>query len=309
MAAAGGDAALCCFGQTGSGKSFTMAAVLREAARLLFGPRGALAARGLALLVSAYEVAAGGAFDLLATERGRLKPREAPSGHVLLDAAALEARGEGHLMALLAAAARARRTAPTARNPGSSRSHAFYDLRLVPAGAAATIAAGGAAGAAARAGLGAAAGGSVLFVDLAGSERAADSAGHDAERQAQSADINSGLNTLKVRQGGGLGLGEAARAAGGPCRKHVLVERQPAGSRCKHPHAMPPAPAAPAGVLPAAQHGGAPGERRQRRPARARALPREPACAAHEASARARGAGRAAAACRRHRHHQPDCIG
>jgi kinesin family protein 2/24 len=219
-AAAGADAALCCFGQTGSGKSFTMAAVLREAAHQLFGPQGALARRGLALLVSAYEVAGSAAFDLLAPDRGRLRPREGLGGQVVLDAAVVEARGEGQLMALLAAAARARRTASTARNPGSSRSHAFYDFRLVPAAASAAAAAAAAGGARhTTAAATHAAGGSVLFVDLAGSERAADSAGHDAERQAQSAEINSGLNTLKVRGwatswGQSISRGSGARCMG-----------------------------------------------------------------------------------------------
>lgn len=119
-AAAGGDAALCCFGQTGSGKSYTMAAVLDTAARLLFGPRGLLAARGLALHVCAYEVAGAAAHDLLAA-RSKLKLREDGAGNLVHDAARLPAPDEPTLSALLAAAGRARSTAATARNPGSSR--------------------------------------------------------------------------------------------------------------------------------------------------------------------------------------------
>lgn len=125
-AARGGDAALCCFGQTGSGKSHTMAAVLQEAAHLLFGPSGALARRGLALRLSAYEVCGPAAFDLLVGGREKLRAREDAAGAVVLDAAAAEVADGASLQRLLAGAARARRTAATARNAGSSRwEHGF----------------------------------------------------------------------------------------------------------------------------------------------------------------------------------------
>ncbi|GBF99369.1 hypothetical protein Rsub_12173 [Raphidocelis subcapitata] len=200
-AAAGGDTALCCFGQTGSGKSFTMAAVLRSASRMLFGPSGLLARTGLALELAAYEVAGPAVHDLQA-DRARLRLREAPDGSTFVNAAARPAPDAAALSALLQAATRARATAATARNPGSSRTHAFYELRLVEVrthahrGHASPARAlspgrGGSVGACTLQR------GSVLFVDLAGAERAADSAEHDAERQAQSADINSGLRALK----------------------------------------------------------------------------------------------------------------
>ncbi|KAI8471921.1 MAG: hypothetical protein J3K34DRAFT_520125 [Monoraphidium minutum] len=156
-AARGGDSALCCFGQTGSGKSYTMAAVLRAASGLLFGPRGLLAAEGLRLQVAAYEVCGAAALDLLAG-RAKLRVREDAAGCVVLDAAAADALDAGALAALLAAAARARLTTATARNPGSSRSHAFYDLRLLPRHAAAPGAARAHGSAAARAPGGAAPG-------------------------------------------------------------------------------------------------------------------------------------------------------
>ncbi|KIZ05126.1 kinesin-13 [Monoraphidium neglectum] len=200
-AAAGGDSALCCFGQTGSGKSYTMAAVLDEASRLLFGPRGLLARRGLLLRVSAYEVCGAAAHDLL-SGRAKLRIREDKAGRIVLDAAARGAGDAGALRALLVEASRARRTAATARNPGSSRSHAFYDLQLLPITTTPGATRGGGGGnsessGSSRGSSGGGRGGSLLLVDLAGSERAADSADHDMERQLQSAEINSGLATLK----------------------------------------------------------------------------------------------------------------
>jgi hypothetical protein len=97
-----------------------MAAVLDEASRLLFGPRGLLARRGLLLRVSAYEVCGAAAHDLL-SGRAKLRIREDKAGRIVLDAAARGAGDAGALRALLVEASRARRTAATARNPGSSR--------------------------------------------------------------------------------------------------------------------------------------------------------------------------------------------
>lgn len=119
-AAAGGDAALCCFGQTGSGKSFSMGALLTAAGELLLGPGGLAARRRLRVTLSAYEVAGPAAFDLLAG-RAKLRVREDAGGQVTTDATRAPVGSPCELASLLAAAGRARKTAATARNPGSSR--------------------------------------------------------------------------------------------------------------------------------------------------------------------------------------------
>ena len=202
VAGGGADAAVCCFGQTGSGKTHTMRALLAAAGELLLGGKGGggggdgggggglVARRGLVARVAAYEVAGAAARDLLSGDGRRLRVREDATGRVCIDAARVQVRTPAELAAVVAAAARARRTAATARNPGSSRSHAFYDVRLEPLGAGAVQAADGCAA-------GSQSCGGVLFVDLAGSERAADALRHDAALARQSADIHSGLSALK----------------------------------------------------------------------------------------------------------------
>jgi hypothetical protein len=123
-----------------------MDAVLKKTSRLLFGAapgeeaparrpaggraaaasggggaqQGLLARRGLSLVVSAYEVAGPAAFDLL-SNRTKLRIREDQSGQVFVDAAGAAVADGAGLAALMQAVARARKTAPTARNPGSSR--------------------------------------------------------------------------------------------------------------------------------------------------------------------------------------------
>jgi len=97
-----------------------MNAVLSTAGQLLFGREGLLARHGLALVLSAYEVAGPSVFDLLAA-RAKLRAREDQGGQVFVDAAGVEVGEAAQLAALLQAAGRARRTTATARNPGSSR--------------------------------------------------------------------------------------------------------------------------------------------------------------------------------------------
>lgn len=100
---------------------------------------------------------------------------------------------------------------PAAPPNSLRRSHAFYELILAPAGlcldaerAPASLGWSSNSGSSSGRVDGSGGGGgsprpgSMLFVDLAGMERAADSASHDSERQLQSAEINSGLSTLKV---------------------------------------------------------------------------------------------------------------
>lgn len=206
----GGSAAVCMFGQTGSGKTHTMQGVLQEVVVLLFGATrggheppapghgggGGLLPPGWSAALSCYEVCGQSCHDLL-NGRERAHVRQDGHGNIQTSASRVELRGPSDFFSHIGAAVAARRSAKTARNDSSSRSHAFYHLTLHPPPGEAS-GAGGSDEAAGASGAGAAPRcGSLMLVDLAGAERAADSAAHDAERVAQCAEINSGLSVLK----------------------------------------------------------------------------------------------------------------
>ncbi|KAL8288418.1 hypothetical protein RB597_000503 [Gaeumannomyces tritici] len=182
----GGVGTLFAYGQTSSGKTFTVSGLERLVARSLFDLGGATDG-DRQIYASIVELAGNSALDLLNARR---------PVSVLTDsfgetqvAGALERRVESadELLALVDVAAALRATAPTLRNDASSRSHAVCRVRVeLPTAAGG----GGGAGAGAEDGL-------LYLVDLAGSEAARDVSEHGADRMREAREINASLSTLK----------------------------------------------------------------------------------------------------------------
>ena len=181
LALRGGLATVIACGQTGSGKTYTMAALQALAAAQLLEQGG-----NATLWVSFLENRGDKCFDLL-DDSAPVALRDDGSG--LVHAAGLScvrARTAAEFARRLAEANGRRRTAATASNEQSSRSHAICTLRL-----------GGPEGVVDGNGEGAPLGGRVQLVDLAGSERREDAVAHDAARLAEMREINASLGTLK----------------------------------------------------------------------------------------------------------------
>jgi len=83
------------------------------------------------------------------------------------------------LLSLIHTSSQLRTSAPTAKNPQSSRSHAVFRIRVVDKYAPEK------------------ADGELFLVDLAGSEGSRDAAYHNKERLAETKDINTSLSVLK----------------------------------------------------------------------------------------------------------------
>lgn len=164
----GGMATCCMFGQTGSGKSYTMAGILGATCELLFQ---STAGQDVQYTLTCYEVCGKNCYDLL-RERDKVQTREGSAGKFQTTAQPAAIKTRHDLAHYLNIAMENRSSSSTAKNADSSRSHAFYQLIN-------------------------SAGGMVMFVDLAGSERATDSLSHNAEQQKQSAEINASLSALK----------------------------------------------------------------------------------------------------------------
>ena len=172
----GGRATLICFGQTGTGKSYTAHRMQRYLAEALLpddatdGHWAFPAAQELE--VEAFELRHKKAFDLL-NERSvvRLVTDHEEQVHVLRGTKAV-ATTTSALLELIDRAHALRSVAATERNAQSSRSHAVCRLRLPN-------------------------GGCFTLVDLAGSERNAEVTKHDRTMTLESADINTSLQTLK----------------------------------------------------------------------------------------------------------------
>lgn len=175
------------YGQTSSGKTFTVSGLERLVARSLFGSDAADDERQIH--VSIVELAGNNAHDLLNARRP-LSVLTDSFGETQM-AGALETRvgSDDELLALVDMAAALRATEPTLRNDASSRSHAVCRIRIqLPA--AALGGGGGGAGAGAEDGL-------LYLVDLAGSEAARDVSAHSADRMREAREINASLSTLK----------------------------------------------------------------------------------------------------------------
>jgi hypothetical protein len=159
-ASAGGDATLLAYGQTSAGKTFSCIALQMAAARALFARPPPPGASSVCVDLCFYELAGDKIRDLLPGGQpsssgppngilgghpggihggppdgiqGEDEPqlREGADGQVIVSGVATRrAHHVSDLLAMLAEANAARRTAPTMRNACSSRSHAFCVMSL-----------------------------------------------------------------------------------------------------------------------------------------------------------------------------------
>ncbi|KAL4867264.1 P-loop containing nucleoside triphosphate hydrolase protein [Aspergillus spectabilis] len=164
------------YGQTGSGKTFTVSGLERLIASSMFEGDQASQRK---IYICFVELAGNSAYDLL-NNRAPFQILEDAFGETQL-AGAVEKHvsSSEHLLALIETAASFRQTAPTAKNDGSSRSHAICRLRIeetsstpIPDGV-------------------------LYMIDLAGSETARDITEHTPDRMKETREVNVSLSTLK----------------------------------------------------------------------------------------------------------------
>jgi len=194
-------ATLICFGQTGTGKTFTLNACLQYLACVLVGtlaPAGTEAYLGCSVHIKFFEVHGKKCYDLLNDRKEvKLLADGADVMHlrgaqcIVLDSSEGEGGGgagaardrEQRMMSCLSAALLLRSAQVTERNPVSSRSHAVCELTVHFADPDAAACSGRT--------------GTIRLVDLAGSERNYETFKMSAKDHAESADINSALMALK----------------------------------------------------------------------------------------------------------------
>ncbi|KAL4926206.1 P-loop containing nucleoside triphosphate hydrolase protein [Aspergillus undulatus] len=162
------------YGQTGSGKAFTVSGLERLIASSIF--EGVQATQRVR--ISFIELAGNSGYDLL-NNRAPFQILEDAHGETQL-AGALEAHVSSpeQLLQLIEKAATFRQTAPTAKNDGSSRSHAICKIRIEDTSLANPD-------------------GVLYMIDLAGSEAARGIADHSADRMKETREVNVSLATLK----------------------------------------------------------------------------------------------------------------
>ncbi|KAL4780069.1 P-loop containing nucleoside triphosphate hydrolase protein [Aspergillus varians] len=164
------------YGQTGSGKTFTVSGLERLIASSLFEEDRAYQRR---ITVCFVELAGNSAYDLLSDRESCQILEDAFGATQLVGAVEEHVSSSEHLLQLIERAASFRQTAPTAKNAGSSRSHAICRIRVEdqssnpkPEGV-------------------------LYMIDLAGSEGARDVADHTAHRMKETREVNVSLSTLK----------------------------------------------------------------------------------------------------------------
>jgi kinesin family member 2/24 len=186
------------FGQTGSGKSFTMAGLERELVQDLVYP----------VSVQVLEVSGKACRDLLEAYGGDAASENASksavrilnSGDVsVVGATWVSVEDPDELLQLLAVAKSLRATQATDRNHESSRSHALVTLRLVGNGACLTL------------------------VDCAGTEGSYDCMYHSKDRQVESNEINASLYALKECIRARAAVSAHAKSAVVPYRSSTLT--------------------------------------------------------------------------------------
>lgn len=212
----GGRATIFCYGQTGSGKTHTMQGLQSLLAHDLFEMlhhhnNNDDDGDTVQVALSFYELYGGYLQDLL-NDRHRLKVLEDGKGginvHGLTERVVDTA---DDFLQVLAEGNSARTTHVTQANDASSRSHAICQIVLRKS----TAKGGGGVGSRTRSSghtnPSSTVYGKLSLVDLAGSERGNDTSSHNAQRRAESADINTSLLALK----------ECIRALGDGTSKHI----------------------------------------------------------------------------------------
>jgi len=268
-------ATLICFGQTGTGKTFTLNACLQYLAKVLMGsitPEGGAAYAGCRVHLKFFEVHGKKCYDLLNGRQAVKLLADSEDGmhlrgaqcHVLDSSEggpdAAPAR-EARMMASVSAALQQRCARVTERNPVSSRSHAVCELTVHFADTDTGVSVESACRRT----------GTIRLVDLAGSERNHETLQMSARDHAESADINSALMALKdcfrASSAQAKGASVAVRASA-ECRKtkvrvaessyeghcgstsatHAPAEESKAGARAA-PAKRPPKASAPSGSV------------------------------------------------------------
>ena len=170
----GGVGTLFAYGQTGSGKTFTVSRVEELVAETIMN--GKLEGER-EVYMTIIDLAGNAAFDLL-NEREPIFLREDSLGDTqMVGAQENQVFNVDDMRAVVERATSFRRTAPTLKNPASSRSHAICRIRIRDTANGSD--------------------GLLYLVDLAGSEAARDVAVHGADRMRETKQINISLSVLK----------------------------------------------------------------------------------------------------------------
>ncbi|KAF2791972.1 P-loop containing nucleoside triphosphate hydrolase protein [Melanomma pulvis-pyrius CBS 109.77] len=170
----GGIGTLFAYGQTGSGKTFTVSRLEELVAETLMS--GNLEGER-EIYMTIIDLAGNAAFDLL-SNREPISLLEDSSGNTqMVGAVEHQVFNMEDMRALIEQATPFRRTAPTLKNPTSSRSHAICRIRIWNGADCSD--------------------GSLYLIDLAGSEAARDVATHGADRMLETRQINVSLSVLK----------------------------------------------------------------------------------------------------------------
>lgn len=170
----GGVGTLFAYGQTGSGKTFTISKVEELIAETIMN--GNLEG-DREVYMTIIDLAGNAAFDLL-NEREPISLREDSLGATqMVGAQENQVFNADDMRAVVERATSFRRTAPTLKNPASSRSHAICRIRIRDTTNDSD--------------------GLLYLVDLAGSEAARDVAVHGADRMRETKQINISLSVLK----------------------------------------------------------------------------------------------------------------
>ncbi|KAJ4356070.1 uncharacterized protein N0V89_004097 [Didymosphaeria variabile] len=170
----GGVGTLFAYGQTGSGKTFTVSRVEGLIAETMMN--GKFEGKR-EVYMTIIDLAGNAAFDLL-NEREPISLREDSLGATqLVGAQENQVFNVDDMKAVVERATSLRRTAPTLKNPASSRSHAICRIRIRNTENGSD--------------------GLLYMVDLAGSEAARDVAVHGADRMRETKQINISLSVLK----------------------------------------------------------------------------------------------------------------
>lgn len=170
----GGVGTLFAYGQTGSGKTFTVSKVEELVAETIMN--GTLEGKR-EVYMTIIDLAGNAAFDLL-NERESISLREDSLGSTqMVGARENQVFSIDDMRLMVERATSFRRTAPTLKNPASSRSHAICRIRIRnPENGSDGV---------------------LYLVDLAGSEAARDVAVHGADRMRETKQINISLSALK----------------------------------------------------------------------------------------------------------------
>lgn len=183
-AGTGGRATVFAYGQTGSGKTHTMNGIQQIVCEDLFlllsegGIEGGCTLDDTTIMISFFELYGGFVQDLL-NDRKRLKVLEDGNGEIQVTGLEeTEITDPEKFHEIVNAGNSARTTHMTEANDTSSRSHAICQIILRDRNSGKLR-------------------GKLSLVDLAGSERGTDTKAHNAQRRAESSDINTSLLALK----------------------------------------------------------------------------------------------------------------